>query len=404
MSERGIDPGLLGLLVQAVGIALIGGLCALLARSHDRSYLRYWAGGWLSLAAGLFLLFFRFRLYGEARHELGGAILEAGYTFGGYAFGLLLVAGCASVTKSQLAGEEIARLPIKRLLAGAPLALVVGQLDEQFDGRFLFQATMLGALFWIALFSLRPWRPGAPFGVRVLGAALAALGVHFLVYVPLIALEMYGIDLPVLYGSYASLLNLVLETMLGFGMVILAMEDARLEVEAANRELHVAKDRLEELARVDPLTDSLNRHAFYSLVEDERRPEAVRAGCVAVVDVDGLKRINDSFGHASGDAVIRAVSRAIRELVRADDLVFRWGGDEFLVVVFGMGVDGVRPRLEGLDARLERIEVPGSREPLRASVSFGIAAFDGQEGLERAIEAADQAMYRRKRGRHKDAV
>jgi diguanylate cyclase (GGDEF)-like protein len=84
--------------------------------------------------------------------------------------------------------------------------------------------------------------------------------------------------------------------------------------------------------------------------------------------------------------------------------VFRWGGDEFLVVVFGMGVDGVRPRLEGLDARLERIEVPGSREPLRASVSFGIAAFDGQEGLERAIEAADQAMYRRKRGRHKDAV
>jgi diguanylate cyclase (GGDEF)-like protein len=120
------------------------------------------------------------------------------------------------------------------------------------------------------------------------------------------------------------------------------------------------------------------------------------SGCVAVVDLDALKTINDTFGHAAGDAAIRAVARAIRQVVRADDLVFRWGGDEFLVVLFGVSEEEARRRLDGLDAMLGVVPVPGSSEPLVVMVSVGVAAFAAVDGLEQALATADERMYRRK--------
>jgi diguanylate cyclase (GGDEF)-like protein len=117
---------------------------------------------------------------------------------------------------------------------------------------------------------------------------------------------------------------------------------------------------------------------------------------VAVVDLDALKLVNDTYGHPAGDAAIRAVARAIRQVVRADDLVFRWGGDEFLVVLFGVSEDETRRRLEGLEAMLDVVPVPGAPEPLAVTVSLGVASFAAVDGLERAVATADERMYRRK--------
>ena len=93
------------------------------------------------------------------------------------------------------------------------------------------------------------------------------------------------------------------------------------------------------------------------------------------MDLDALKAVNDTFGHAAGDAAIRAVARAIRQIVRADDLVFRWGGDEFLAVLFGVSEEEARRRLDGLDSMLDVVPVPGSPEPLAVSVSAGVSTF-----------------------------
>src|SRR5262245_17050548 len=124
------------------------------------------------------------------------------------------------------------------------------------------------------------------------------------------------------------------------------MEDVNREVRAANQELIAARDRLQSMVHLDPLTDALNRHAFHSLVN---RPDetVLRSGCVVVVDIDSLKPVNDSYGHAAGDAVIRAVAKGIRSLIRADDMLFRWGGDEFLVVLFNVYEPHVRKRIAG---------------------------------------------------------
>jgi diguanylate cyclase (GGDEF)-like protein len=90
------------------------------------------------------------------------------------------------------------------------------------------------------------------------------------------------------------------------------------------------------------------------------------------------------------------VARAIRQVVRADDLVFRWGGDEFLVVLFGLSEEETRKRLAGLDAMLAAVPAPGSTEPLAVTVSVGVSAFAAPAGIEKALERADERMYRRK--------
>jgi diguanylate cyclase (GGDEF)-like protein len=236
-------------------------------------------------------------------------------------------------------------------------------------------------------------------GLPILRLALLLLVVQFAHYVPLLSWAVWsGRALPEAYSNYTSLFDLLLETLLGFGTLIVVMEAEHRDLEIANEQLRAARERLEAMARVDPLTSSLNRHAFYSMVEGSRT-EGGASGCVAVVDLDALKPINDTFGHAAGDAAIRAVARAVRQIVRADDLVYRWGGDEFLAVLFGLTEEEARRRLDGLDAMLAAVPVPGSNEPIAVSVSVGVAAFATLGALEKAIEAADERMYRRKLSR-----
>lgn len=151
--------------------------------------------------------------------------------------------------------------------------------------------------------------------------------------------------------------------------------------------------RLEILARRDPLTEALNRHAFYSLLDKKRVfPFQATGGCVAVVDLNDLKKINDAYGHAVGDAAIRRVASTIRSIVRADDLVFRWGGDEFLIVLFGLSEAEVRTRLTALNESI----LPVGPEPQRdvpVTVAVGVAHFDDVADLTLAIERADRGMY-----------
>jgi diguanylate cyclase (GGDEF)-like protein len=101
-------------------------------------------------------------------------------------------------------------------------------------------------------------------------------------------------------------------------------------------------------------------------------------------------------GHAAGDASIRAVAKAIRSLVRPDDLVIRWGGDEFLVILISVPEEEAARRLDQLGDALRETPLPGAATPVALKVSFGVATFGAARPLERAIETADRAMYARK--------
>lgn len=166
------------------------------------------------------------------------------------------------------------------------------------------------------------------------------------------------------------------------------------EVEQSNRKLLKARDRLELLVQMDPLTEALNRHAFHSLL---RRPESGEesktSGSVAVLDIDNLKPINDTWGHSTGDKAIRAVASAMRSLIRADDMLFRWGGDEFLVLMFKLPEEEANRRMKKLNGILEESCRRWIGMPVTVTVSHGVAGFDSLTGLAQAIETADQAMY-----------
>jgi diguanylate cyclase (GGDEF)-like protein len=177
-----------------------------------------------------------------------------------------------------------------------------------------------------------------------------------------------------------------------FGLLFIAR--CGREVELTNRKLREAHDRLELLVQMDPLTEALNRHAFHSLLRRQGRDEkSKQSGSVAVIDIDNLKPINDTFGHTVGDKAIRAVAKAMRSLVRADDMLFRWGGDEFLVLMFNLPESEAERRMETLNDILEQHFRPWTDVPTTVTVSVGVAGFSSLSQLGSAIESADKAMY-----------
>lgn len=153
------------------------------------------------------------------------------------------------------------------------------------------------------------------------------------------------------------------------------------------------------LARTDPLTRAWNRRAIVELLRRElerTRREGGRVG-VLFIDLDRFKRINDTCGHAAGDAVLREAAERIRAVVRPDDPVGRYGGDEFVVIVAGAGVErGAVRAAAAIAAGLRRRPVAKSagEGEVRVTASIGVAvAPPGARDPERLIAAADRAMY-----------
>jgi diguanylate cyclase (GGDEF)-like protein len=274
--------------------------------------------------------------------------------------------------------------------------MVLPHVSSDFNNLFIAQAAIMAALFAIALYSLAPARRDhlTP-GVRVMSAALFLLALDFVQYVTGFTLQQsaWGLRLPEFYFRYNSIVDLILEILLGFGTIMVILEGVRKELEVMNRELTVARDRLEEIARVDPLTQALTRHAFHSLFSSH---DKAKTGCAVVIDIDNLKPINDSHGHGAGDAAIRAVAHAVRNVTRAEDMLFRWGGDEFLVLMFGIAEPLARQRLDSLNALLTETGLPNMTYSLEIRVSYGFSSFHGLTDLHHAIERADEAMYKSK--------
>ena len=174
---------------------------------------------------------------------------------------------------------------------------------------------------------------------KVMQLALALLVLDFFQYFVVFSARQYLI-IEFDYLQYNSVIDLVLQTLLGFGMVIVLLEQVLTDANVANEKLIRAHEKLEELAHIDPLTTALNRHAFHGYLKRRGNQDQAISGCVGFFDVDNLKTVNDVYGHAVGDVVIRMVVRAIRDIVRAEDNpVLAMGGED--VAEFLMRKPGV---------------------------------------------------------------
>jgi diguanylate cyclase (GGDEF)-like protein len=375
-----------GLAIQCVGILLITLLSLFMHSSIKSNALRYWTASWVSLSLSLISLFAAFRL--ASTHT----IFYSCYFLAEYLFGLLFIAGC----RSQVTGKPLTSNHRYFLIPAIVMSLVLPYVSRDFNDLFMIHAAVLATLFMISFLTLRRSVERSP-GMQLMLVALLLMTLDFLHYVPAFGARkgLLGITVPATYFRYTSVFDLLFEILLGFGTVMVLMEGVRREVEFTNRKLTDARDQLELLVQMDPLTEALNRHAFHSLL---RRPESgtdntATSGSVAVLDIDNLKPINDTLGHTVGDKAIRAVARAMRSLVRADDMLFRWGGDEFLVLMFKLPQPDAARRLEKLNKILDENCERWIGEPVRVTVSFGVAGFTSLTDLGQAIEQADKAMY-----------
>ncbi len=375
-----------GLAIQCVGILLVALLSFFMMRWFQSGATKYWTIAWTSLFLSLASLYTGFHIEGA-----GKRIFYSCYFLGEYIFGLMILAGC----RYHATGK---RLDFRSLWKFTPLTILAALLpyaSGDFNTLFIVQASVMSALFALALYALRKSREHSSPGVRVMSVALFLLSLDFLHYVLIFGSRegTWGLIVPSGYFKYTSIFDLILEILLGFATIMVLMEGVRREVEVVNLELRTARDRLEQIARVDPLTQALTRHAFQALVSNE---ESSQAGCAAVIDVDNLKPINDNYGHAAGDAAIRAVARAVKTVTRADDLLFRWGGDEFLVLMFGIPEPLARDRLDALNSLLTDTRLPSAISPVRITVSHGLSSFDTMTNLHKAIDEADEVMYKSK--------
>jgi diguanylate cyclase (GGDEF)-like protein len=182
-----------------------------------------------------------------------------------------------------------------------------------------------------------------------------------------------------------------------------------------NRQLTDSNERLRLQAEVDPLTGVANRHHLHGVMAS--RPGLGLEGTLYLIDLDNFKEINDRCGHAGGDSVLVEIARRLRAALRGDDLVVRWGGEEFLVLVRALPASESEALAQRLLAAFADTPVMHEGHPLPVSASIGYATFplrsdagaaassDASPGLavgwERAISLIDSAMYLAKaRGRN----
>ena len=173
------------------------------------------------------------------------------------------------------------------------------------------------------------------------------------------------------------------------------------ENERLKRELAVARARVGELearADIDPLLDILNRRGFERELK-RALSHVKRYGTQAAlmfVDLDGFKGINDRYGHAAGDALLKAVARELIGHVRASDIVGRIGGDEFGVLIWRLEGPQATAKARELEAKIASVGIDHGKARIEVAASIGVAPLVEGASPADVIAAADQAMYARK--------
>ena len=174
------------------------------------------------------------------------------------------------------------------------------------------------------------------------------------------------------------------------------------------RQQRHALSEAERRAKTDALTGVLNRRSLLEQLEALCRNARADGHPVAVLflDLDFFKSINDSYGHAAGDACLSAVIRPIQAELRQSDIIGRYGGEEFIVVLSGADVSAAEPIAERIRLRVSEVGIEGHGAPIRLTCSIGVASSD-QLGVwgEALVAQADAAVYAAKRlGRNRVQV
>jgi diguanylate cyclase (GGDEF) domain len=162
-------------------------------------------------------------------------------------------------------------------------------------------------------------------------------------------------------------------------------------------ELLEERETLTDLSMMDPLTGLYNRRGLQSRLENLPRPDAGEH-FVLLMDIDHFKAYNDHYGHMMGDQALIRVSAAIRDAVRSRDVVARFGGEEFMVLLSNIPLEQARQTAERIRQKVYDLKIPhmfNESVATNVTISIGIAMFEGED-VEGALAKADKALYEAK--------
>lgn len=381
-------------LVNPRGAASLGALilCLLLIGLYiyrRRSYILQWAVGWLLIALALALLSREWTTAAGGRAIVGlSQLLNLWAT-------LIFVLSADSVRQQpRFAPRDLwYSVPLVLWFSLSPLAL--GLQAVLVPGYFLSAAMyLIAALAFAILFRT----------TRLVGAL--AVAVSFLLLGVVHGWLMWAGVRDISTWNTTALTALVPAALValaaGLGMHVLVFEDITWELRQTNRRLEAAQVELEQLVITDPLTGCHNRRFFHAVIgrELQRRRRYDTPLSVLFVDVDRFKAVNDTLGHEVGDAVLQRVADFLRRYVREADYLFRWGGDEFLVLIACSAEEAEIKAAELQQAFADSIV--GDDYPEGFGLSIGSAEIPGDtRDVMSVIREADARMYRAKAREHR---
>jgi diguanylate cyclase len=205
---------------------------------------------------------------------------------------------------------------------------------------------------------------------------------------------------PARYPPAVEAIHFVFLGIVTAGIATLSVRMSRLRARLSEQKhaLAQALEQIRLLATRDELTGLVNRRHMGALMatEQARQRRTGQALSLVLIDIDLFKRVNDEHGHAAGDAVLKAFAGAAQAGLRASDVLSRWGGEEFLLMLPDTGQAPAQQCVERVRALLAQVSFDAVAPGLVVTFSAGLAVCGQDEALDAAIERADQAMYRAK--------
>lgn len=189
---------------------------------------------------------------------------------------------------------------------------------------------------------------------------------------------------------------LVKRRLLNPGETMALGPEVQMRLEASTMGVQDLLQKMYQSATLDPLTGLFNRRTFEERLEEEFSviTRHKMESCLALVDVDHFKKVNDTYGHQAGDVVLRTLAGKLKEGVRTGDLVGRWGGEEFILYIRQAGLDGAVTLLERLRSEVEGTDIPVSSDTaLKVTISSGVVALVTFQDWRAAFQKADEALY-----------
>lgn len=250
-------------------------------------------------------------------------------------------------------------------------------------------------------------------GLRVTGDAIGEMAIlenrpRSATVVALTTLSLWRLDRETLYQLLSENPVLSLDLMKMLSGRVRSSDDERMRSIAREKQQVETLAELNRQSSSDPLTGLFNRRHLAEILEAEVARAQNNSSPVGIImaDLDHFKTINDTYGHKAGDLMLQALGKLIKQCVRAADSVFRYGGEEFVIILPGASEQVLSRCAEDIRSRLEQLSVECDGQEIQATISLGIATYPqhGANGDEVLVHA-DQALYSAKReGRNRVAI